>query len=102
VFINLLTISMHATPAGGTIRIGTKILPELKKVQFFVADSGEGIPPENIGKVFDPFFTTKRPGKGIGLGLSIVQRIISNHNGRIWVESTPGKGATFTAELPSA
>jgi len=58
--------------------------------------------PEVLSKLFTPFFTTKPPGKGTGLGLSISYGIISRHQGRIEVQSQPGKGTTFTLRLPVA
>ena len=64
------------------------------------ADNGPGIKTGNMDHIFDPFFTTKEVGKGTGLGLSICYGIIRSHNGRIYAESEPGKGATFTVELP--
>ena len=64
------------------------------------ADDGPGIPPELLTRIFDPFFTTKVAGKGTGLGLSVCHGIIRDHDGHIWAESTPGRGATFVLELP--
>ena len=64
------------------------------------ADNCNGIPPENLDKIFEPFFTTKPPGEGTGLGLCIVQRIISGYGGKIRVDSKTGKGSTFYATLP--
>jgi signal transduction histidine kinase len=63
-----------------------------------VADTGGGIPQEQIARIFEPFYTTKK--KGSGLGLMIVQRIVSAHNGRVEVESNVGRGATFRVWLP--
>jgi signal transduction histidine kinase len=65
-----------------------------------IQDTGEGIPPEQIGRLFDPFFSTKP--RGTGLGLTIAHRVIQDHRGRICVESTLGKGTTLTIELPLA
>lgn len=65
-----------------------------------IADNGPGIPPDNIGKIFDPFFTTKPIGRGTGLGLTICNTYIQEHRGKIWVDSKPGKGATFYFDLP--
>src|SRR5207245_10709985 len=63
-----------------------------------VADTGGGIPQEQINRIFDPFYTTKK--KGSGLGLMIVQRIVRAHNGRIELESHVGRGTTFRIRLP--
>jgi C4-dicarboxylate-specific signal transduction histidine kinase len=69
-------------------------------VRAIVKDNGPGITKENLHKLFSPFFTTKEVGKGTGLGLSISYGIVSNHGGRIYAESEPGRGATFIVELP--
>ncbi len=71
-------------------------------VRLAIADDGPGIAPDNLRRIFDPFFTTKPVGKGTGLGLSICYGVISEHNGRLYAESVPGKGATFIIELPVA
>lgn len=65
-----------------------------------VADDGRGIPTELLPRIFDPFFTTKAVGEGTGLGLSICHGIVSDHGGRIEVESTPGQGSRFRVILP--
>ncbi len=65
-----------------------------------IKDNGEGIEEENMNKLFDPFFTTKKQGEGTGLGLSIIYNIVEEHYGRIFVESEPGKGSTFTMIFP--
>jgi two-component system NtrC family sensor kinase len=69
-------------------------------VDIEIRDTGEGIPPEILPKIFDPFFTTKDVGKGSGLGLSIVQEIIEDHNGCIGVDSEVGRGTRFLIRLP--
>jgi two-component system, NtrC family, sensor kinase len=69
-------------------------------INISVTDTGKGIPPEYLDRIFLPFFTTKEVGKGTGLGLSVSYGIVKNLGGRIFVESEPGRGATFTVELP--
>ncbi|HUJ89280.1 MAG TPA: PAS domain S-box protein, partial [Syntrophorhabdales bacterium] len=69
-------------------------------IKLVVRDTGIGIPPEVINRIFDPFFTTKKPDEGTGLGLSVAQGIIRQHDGYITVESQPGIGSAFTAYLP--
>jgi signal transduction histidine kinase len=64
-------------------------------------DTGEGMTPEVLHKVFDPFFTTKEVGKGTGLGMSIVKRIVDHHQGKIKVESSVGKGTCVTVFFPA-
>ena len=65
-----------------------------------VADTGHGIPGENLDRIFDPFFTTREGGGRTGLGLSIACDIVNRHKGSITVRSSPGKGSTFTVRLP--
>jgi two-component system NtrC family sensor kinase len=71
-------------------------------VQIEIIDTGCGIPAANLKRIFDPFFTSKEVGKGTGLGLSVSHGIIKAHGGAIKVESTVGKGSTFTIYLPIA
>jgi signal transduction histidine kinase len=73
---------------------------EADRARVVIQDTGCGIPTESLDKIFDPFYTTKSEGKGTGLGLSIVYGIVKGHNGRIHVESEPGKGATITITFP--
>ena len=63
-----------------------------------VQDTGTGIPPEHIEKLFEPLFTTKT--KGIGLGLAVSKKLVEANDGRIEVQSEPGKGSTFTIYIP--
>jgi PAS domain S-box-containing protein len=98
VFMNLLVNAAHAIPEKGDITVSTG--SEGGEVWVKVADTGKGIPPENLKRIFDPFFTTKPVGKGTGLGLSLAHGIVEKHQGRIEVESEVGKGACFTVRLP--
>jgi PAS domain S-box-containing protein len=99
VFMNLLLNASQAIETRGEIRISTAL--EGREVVVRVADTGHGMSPETLSKLFTPFFTTKPPGKGTGLGLSISYGIITRHNGRIEVQSEPGRGSTFTLRLPA-
>lgn len=103
IVINMLTNAMDALPQKGTFKITTKntIVDGNKYGEITFEDNGMGIKKDDLKKVFDPFFTTKRPRGGVGLGLSIVYRIVENHKGTIAVESQEGKGTVFTVRLPS-
>ncbi|HET8725051.1 MAG TPA: ATP-binding protein [Anaeromyxobacteraceae bacterium] len=99
VFVNLVTNAAHALPPeGGTVTLGLSAQGE--EVVARVQDDGRGMTPEVRSRVFEPFFSTKEGGRGVGLGLSIVQGIVARHGGTIEVESEPGKGTTFTVRLP--
>jgi signal transduction histidine kinase len=87
-----------AIEAKGTIRIRTS--PTDGGVRLEFSDDGSGIPPDTLTRIFDPFFTTKPVGKGTGLGLSISHGIVERHGGTLSVESEPGRGTTFTLDLP--
>jgi two-component system NtrC family sensor kinase len=102
VFLNLITnaIDAHDGKPYGTIRITTRADDQKKRVRITVADTGSGIPKENLSKIFDPFFTTKPVGRGTGLGLSICYSIIQRLGGTISVKSEIGQGTEFTLELP--
>ena len=98
VFLNLLVNAAQAVPQKGDITIRTGRTDD--EVFVAIADTGTGIPAENLPRLFEPFFTTKPVGKGTGLGLSIAYGIVQKHKGRIEVESTMGEGTTFTIWLP--
>mgnify|MGYP003378470965 CR=1 FL=1 len=70
-------------------------------LRILVTDDGSGISVGNRDRIFEPFFTTKEVGKGTGLGCAISYAIVQQHRGNIAVDSTPGKGATFTITLPA-
>jgi two-component system, NtrC family, sensor kinase len=78
-----------------------RIEPGIETIRITVADTGPGIPEEDIDKVFDPFFTSRPPGEGTGLGLAIVASTVADLGGRIEASSAPGGGAVFTLSLPT-
>ena len=92
--------AMRARPLR-RIRVGARRVPEADAVELFIADTGQGIPEENLRRIFDPFFTTREVGEGTGLGLSICYGIVRDHGGQISVESRVGQGTTFKVLLPA-
>jgi signal transduction histidine kinase len=99
VFLNIISNAAQAIESQGEIVITTKLY-DADRVAIRIADTGCGIPEENLAKIRDPFFTTKEVGTGTGLGLSIVDEIIRSHNGELLIESVVGKGSVFTVILP--
>jgi len=100
VFMNIIVNAAEAMHGNGTLTITTFRPPDGKTVFVEFADTGEGIPAENLTRIFDPFFTTKEVGKGTGLGLATSYGIVEDHGGKISVKSQVGEGTTFTIELP--
>jgi len=111
--LNLCINARDAMPAGGMLALECSAItldasrPELpagtppgRYVCIAVQDTGIGIEPEVLSKIFEPFFTTKEPGRGTGLGLTMVDTFVKNHDGFVSVESQPGKGTRFTLHLP--
>jgi signal transduction histidine kinase len=101
VLLNILLNAVDATPENGTISVSTRPVTRngyLDCVQVVIADTGKGIPAEDLEKVFTPFYTTKHTGSG--LGLSISHQIIQEHQGNIEVESKLNQGTTFRIILP--
>lgn len=114
VLLNLATNAAHAMrDKGGILRIvvepvyltekelgGWQNLAPGRYIKLAVSDTGIGMEPQILERIFEPFFTTKAPGEGTGMGLSVVHGIVKGHGGQIRVESTPGKGSTFTILFP--
>jgi len=102
VLLNLLDNALKFTPSGGKIRVSVE-QPDPDTVLFSVADTGPGICPEDQERIFERFTRgTDQVIQGTGLGLAFCKLAVEAHGGRIWVESTPGEGATFKFTLPAA
>jgi len=100
VFLNLFLNARDAMPRGGWLSVTTRI--DAGHVIAEIADTGSGIPSEQLARIYDPFFTTKSIGRGTGLGLSITYGIVREHDGIIHCDSAVGKGTRFTLTLPAA
>ncbi len=100
VFLNLFLNARDAMPRGGWLTVSTRADGSTAIVD--VADTGSGIPADNLSRIYDPFFTTKEIGKGTGLGLSISYGILQEHGGAIACDSVVGQGTRFTLTLPLA
>jgi PAS domain S-box-containing protein len=100
VFLNLFLNARDAMPKGGWLTVVTRLDGETAVIE--VADTGSGIPADQLSRIYDPFFTTKDIGKGTGLGLSITYGIVQEHNGTIGCDSAIGQGTRFTITLPLA
>jgi PAS domain S-box-containing protein len=98
VFMNLLINAAQAIERHGELRVSSR--QDGREAVVRISDTGHGMGPETLARLFTPFFTTKAAGQGTGLGLSICYVIIDRHQGRIEVESEPGRGTTFTVRLP--
>ncbi len=81
------------------MKVTTRHQPEIGQVLIKVQDRGGGIAAHELKNIFNPFYSTKG-AKGTGLGLAVTQKIIKEHEGKIWVESEPGEGTTFYINLP--
>jgi PAS domain S-box-containing protein len=98
---NLVGNALKFTPPGGSITVGAG--QRTNDVLFWVADSGIGIDSDSLPHVFDRFWQAKRGRRsGAGLGLAIARGLVEAHGGRMWVESTPGRGTTFFFTIPAA
>jgi signal transduction histidine kinase len=105
ILLNLIINARQAMPRGGWLKIDVRENTRTQMVEIRVSDTGTGIPADQLRLIFEPFYTTKEPDEhghgGTGLGLSVCRQIIEQHQGRIRVESAPGKGSTFTVKLPT-
>lgn len=103
VITNLATNALKYTDAGGTVRVTARRAGG--EILVAVEDTGQGIAPEHLERIFDKFVQLPRPGGGspggVGLGLAIAKEIVAAAGGRIWAESTPGRGSTFSFTLPA-
>jgi two-component system cell cycle sensor histidine kinase/response regulator CckA len=115
VIMNLGTNAGHAMKAKGgrlefeleSLEVDAELanslsIPAGSYVQLIVSDNGRGMSPEVLERIFEPFFTTKAPGRGTGLGLTLVQKIVTRSGGHIKVESVEGQGTTFHIYLPKS
>jgi len=101
VLINLLGNAIKFTPDGGTITVGSRC--DDHGVTFWVRDTGPGIPPDQVERIFEKFAQVRgdhTARHSTGLGLTFCKLVVEAHGGRIWVESTPGRGSTFYVSLP--
>jgi signal transduction histidine kinase/putative methionine-R-sulfoxide reductase with GAF domain len=99
---NLIGNAIKFTPAGGTVKVTASVDgAERPRLFLSVADTGPGIPADLQDRIFDRFTTGRREESGTGLGLAFCKMVVEAHHQRIWVESQPGQGATFTFTLPT-
>jgi two-component system cell cycle sensor histidine kinase/response regulator CckA len=112
VILNLVVNARDAMPSGGRIEVATCMVapdsavsigspPAWPAVRITVADSGHGIDPADLPHIFEPFFTTKEAGRGSGMGLATVYGIVGASGGTVAVSTSPGRGTTFTVDLPA-
>ncbi|MCK5162280.1 MAG: histidine kinase, partial [Desulfobacula sp.] len=106
ILTNLVANAIEAMPKGGSLGLKTRYVPVIKMIKIEIADSGPGIPKDELIKIFNPFFTTKKPGKGTGLGLFVSHEMARKLGGDIKVISSTSddsisSGTVFTVELPT-
>ena len=98
VFMSILLNAIQSIEGKGEIIISTHLVDKLVKIE--IADTGSGIPKEDLTRIFEPFFTTKPVGQGTGTGLSVCYQVVSAHKGKIEIKSKLGKGTVVTLTLP--
>lgn len=96
--INLIDNAVASMPEGGDVKVSVVHNPAAREVHLIVADTGQGVTPEDRSRLFEPYFSTKK--SGTGLGLTIVNSIVANHNGRILVEDNQPHGTRFILIFP--
>lgn len=99
ILVNLVINAVDAIPGEGTVTVSARPSDDDKRVICSVRDSGTGMTPEVLAKIFDAFYTTKGE-RGTGLGLPVVRDIVETYGGKLVVETEPGRGSTFTFDLP--
>jgi signal transduction histidine kinase len=104
VLINLISNAVKYSPSGGKVEVSLVMVKEPAEMRVSVRDEGMGIAPEDQERIFMAFFRARQHTDqliaGLGLGLAVSKALVEAHGGRIWVESTPGVGSTFTFTLP--
>lgn len=100
VLTNLIQNAIDALPKDGTGRVRVSVIGRNGYLVLSIRDNGSGIRPEERAKIFTPFFTTKEVGVGMGLGLTIVHRVVSSLGGTVGVASEVGQGTEFTLRIP--
>ncbi len=98
ILVSIYTNAIQAMKSNGSLKV--ELMVNNDDAHIIIGDTGPGINEEDMKDIFEPFFTTKPVGKGTGLGLSVCHSLVQEHNGNIEVESSPGKGTTFTVILP--
>lgn len=100
---NLVSNAIRAVPGDRTAVVSVELgLAGPGRASLQISDQGVGMTPEVMARMFDPFFSTREVGQGTGLGLSICHAVVKSHGGSITATSAPGRGSTFTVELPAA
>ena len=100
IVVNLVANAVRFTPPGGRVSVSAKL--EAGEVAIRVADTGVGIPADQVLKIFDPYEQAHQGRGGSGVGLTVVRSLVEAHGGRVWVESEEGRGSRFTFTLPVA
>ncbi len=100
-FLNIIVNAIQAMDKIGRLEVATEVDRSSKSIiRVIISDNGPGIPKHSLNKIFEPFYTTKQDGQGTGLGLAITKSIVERDGGTITVDSTVGKGTTFTISIP--